>query len=82
MEIVAHCKKAVVSFFNCETTEDIDAFPKVRISAEVTLCERGTFHHFNIDEVRNALEKAVGDASWFWKNFKPEARQDGDTADK
>ena len=63
-----YCKKAVASFFNCETVEDIEAFPKVRISAEVTLCERAAIHHFNTDEVKYRLEKAVAEAAWLCRH--------------
>ena len=77
-----YCKKAVVSFFNCESIEDIHTFPKIRITAEITLCERAMIHHFNTDEVKYRLGRAVGEAAWLSKDEdEPQGGADGDTAD-
>jgi hypothetical protein len=41
---------ATAIVFNCETDEVADAFPKVRINAEVAI-DRGGIHHINTDEI-------------------------------
>ena len=55
---------ATAIVFNRETDEAADAFPKVRINAEVAI-DRGGIHHINTDEIKAALEKAVKNAVWY-----------------
>ena len=55
---------ATAIVFNCETDEVADAFPKVRINAEVAI-DRGGIHHINTDEIKAALENAVKNAVWY-----------------
>lgn len=79
-----YCQMAIVDFFNCETVEDVNAYPKVRITAEVTLCERAAIHHINTDEVKCKLARAVADNAVISKadDGKPKKEgPDGDTAD-
>ena len=76
-----YCKMAIVDFFNCETAEDVNAYPKVRITAEVTLCERGKIHHFNTDEVKYRLEKAVAEAAWLCKDDDDKPKKEGPDGD-
>ena len=74
---MTNSKLAITNFFNCETTEDSEAFTKVRVVAEIVLDFR-EIHHVNTDEVKYQIQKAVQDAVWFKeKSCKP---KEGDNA--
>lgn len=51
-------KYAVATFFDCDTIEDWQSFPKIRISAEVTI-EEGTIMQTNTKAIKTAIEEAV-----------------------
>ena len=61
---MTNSKLAITNFFNCETTEDSEAFTKVRVAAEIVL-DFNEIHHVNTDEVKTKLQQAVKDAVWF-----------------
>ena len=74
---MTNSKLAITNFFNCETTEDSEAFTKVRVVAEIVL-DFQEIHHVNTDEVKYRLQKAVQDAVWFKE--KPCKPKEGDNA--
>ena len=74
---MTNSKLAITNFFNCEATEDSEAFTKVRVVAEIVLDFR-EIHHVNTDEVKYRLQKAVQDAVWFKE--KPCKPKEGDNA--
>ena len=51
-------KYAVATFFDCDTIEDCQSFPKIRISAEVTV-EEGKIMQTNTKALKTAIEEAV-----------------------
>ena len=51
-------KYAVATFFDCDTIEDWQSFPKIRISAEVTI-EEGQVIQTNTKALKTAIEEAV-----------------------
>ena len=78
---IDYCKLAITTFFDCDTIEDFEAYPKVRISAEITLAEMRKIHHFNTDEVKHRLEKAVAEAAWLIHDSnEPKGGADGHDA--
>lgn len=56
---------AVTTYFDCRTTEDVGAYPKICISAEVAI-EKAKVHHVNTDEIKAAVEKAVKTSVWLY----------------
>ena len=55
--------------FDCKTVEDVLAFPKVYITAEVII-DKGKIHHVNTDEIKAAIEKAVKTSVWLYPKAK------------
>lgn len=53
-------KYAVATFFDCDTIEDWESFPKIRISAEVTV-EDCKIMQTNTKAIKTAIEEAVKD---------------------
>lgn len=51
-------KYAVATFFDCDTIEDWQTFPKIRINAEVTI-ENGKITQTNTKAIKAAIEEAV-----------------------
>lgn len=66
---------ALTSYFDCKTIEGFDAYPKVCITAEVTV-GKGKIHHTNTDELKAAIEKAVKTSVWLRVNQKAEVRNE------
>ena len=66
---------AMTSYFDCKTVEDIEAYPKVCITAEVVI-DKGKIHHINTDELKAAIEKAVKTSVWLRVNQKAEVRNE------
>lgn len=66
---------ALTSYFDCKTVEDFEAYPKVCITAEVTI-DKGKIHHTNTDELKAAIEKAVKTSVWLCVNQKAEVRNE------
>lgn len=60
---------ALTSYFDCKTVEDFEAYPKVCITAEVTI-DKGKIHHTNTDELKAAIEKAVKTSVWLYPKAK------------
>lgn len=51
-------KYSVATFFDCDTIEDWQSFPKIRISAEVAV-EKGKIMQINTKAIKTAIEEAV-----------------------
>ena len=51
-------KYAVATFLDCETIEDWQTFPKIRINAEVTI-EKGKIMQINTKAIKTAIKEAV-----------------------
>ena len=51
-------KYAVATFFDCDTIEDWQTFPKIRINAEVAI-ENGKITQTNTKAIKTAIEEAV-----------------------
>lgn len=62
---------ALTSYFDCKTVEDFESYPKVYITAEVTI-NKGKIHHINTDELKAEIEKAVKTSVWLLS--EPESR--------
>lgn len=62
-------KFAKTIHFDCKTVEDVEAFPKVYITAEVVI-DRAKVHHVNTDEIKAAIEKAVMTSVWLYPKAK------------
>lgn len=58
-------KFAVTTYFDCNTIEDVEAYPKVCITAEVAI-DKAKVHHVNTDEIKAAIEKAVRASVWLY----------------
>lgn len=63
--IVNTSKYALTTYFNCETGEGVGEYPKVCITAEVSI-DKGMVHHINTDEIKAAIEKAVMTSVWLY----------------
>lgn len=60
-------KMASIQFFDLRTCEDVGAYPKVDVSATVTI-DKGMIHHVNTDEIKAAIEAAVKNSVWLVQN--------------
>lgn len=66
-------KYAVATFFDCDTIEDWQSFPKIRINAEVAI-EEGKIIQTNMKAIKTAIEEVVK------KNVLLEVKDGQDTA--
>lgn len=66
-------KYAVATFFDCDTIEDWQSCPKIRINAEVAV-EYGKIMQINTKAIKTAIEEAVK------ANVLLEAKGNQDTA--
>jgi len=66
---------ALTSYFDCKTVEDFEVFPKVCITAEVTI-DKGKILQINTDELKAAIEKAIKTSVWLRVNQKAEVRNE------
>lgn len=66
-------KFAVTSYFDCRTIEDVEAYPKVCIAAEVTI-DKAKVHHVDTDKIKSEIEKAVKASVWL---YSPTAKKEG-----
>ena len=66
-------KYAVATFFDCDIIEDWRSFPKIRITAEVTV-EDGKIIQTNTKAIKTAIEEVVK------KNVLLEVKDGQDTA--
>lgn len=66
-------KFAVTSYFDCRTIEDVEAYPKVCISAEVTV-DKAKVHHVDTDKIKSEIEKVVKASVWL---YSPTAKKEG-----
>ena len=77
--IVKTSKSAVTTYFDCRTTEDVEAYPKVCITAEVAI-DKAKVHHVNTDEIKATIEQSVMTSVWL---YSPTAgRADAETAEE
>lgn len=63
--IVKTSKFAVTTYFDCRTTEDVEAYPKVCITAEVAI-DKAKVHHVNTDEIKATIEQSVMTSVWLY----------------
>lgn len=66
-------KFAVTTYFDCKTVEDVEAYPKVCITAEVTI-DKGMVHHVNTDEIKATIEQSVMTSVWL---YSPTEKKEG-----
>ena len=66
-------KFAVTTYFDCRTIEDVEAYPKVCIAAEVTV-DKAKVHHVDTDKIKSEIEKVVKASVWL---YSPTAEKEG-----
>ena len=66
-------KFAAISYFDCRTIEDVKEYPKVCITAEVTI-DKAMVHHVDTDKIKSEIEKAVKASVWL---YSPTAEKEG-----